>query len=178
MPDCIRTFSGLYMNVMEPTEEMICIEDIAHALSHQCRFAGHLSEFYSVAQHSWMCAQVAEEPDKLAGLLHDASEAYLLDIPSPIKKHLSNYKEIEDRLMRLIAKKFGFEYPLSDHIKRIDAMLLEQEWKDYVLRESPDAPRPFTHAWAKSKFLNLFSGLTAKIPAEVPSPLLLNNEDF
>ena len=49
-PDCIRTYTGIYMNVFEPTLEMIHIEDIAHALSMQCRFGGHLYDFYSVVQ--------------------------------------------------------------------------------------------------------------------------------
>lgn len=111
-PDCIRTFTGIYVNVFEPTEEMICIEDIAHALSNQCRFGGHLPVFYSVAQHSIIMSDKMHESHKLAALLHDASEAYLLDIPRPIKKGLSNYKEIEDKLMTAIAAKFGFEYPL------------------------------------------------------------------
>ncbi|MFC4230551.1 hypothetical protein ACFOW1_01525 [Parasediminibacterium paludis] len=55
-PNCIRTYTGLYMNVFDPTPEMICIEDIAHALSHQCRFSGHTKQFYSVAQHSYHVA--------------------------------------------------------------------------------------------------------------------------
>lgn len=112
--NCIRTFTGKYMNVFEPTEDMICIEDVAHALSNQCRFGGHLPKFYSVAQHSLMCCEMATPERKLEALLHDASEAYLLDVPKPIKQRLSNYKEIEDNLMRLIAKKFGFQYPLSE----------------------------------------------------------------
>lgn len=59
-PNCIRTFTGIYMNVFDPTDEMICIEDIANALSHQCRFAGHLPNFYSVAQHSVQCIPFIE----------------------------------------------------------------------------------------------------------------------
>jgi len=86
-PNCIRTFTGKYVNVFEPTLEMICIEDIAHALSMQCRFGGHLPYFYSVAQHSINCSFLVDTPClKLEVLMHDASEAYLLGIPSPIKK--------------------------------------------------------------------------------------------
>ena len=121
------------MNVFEPTMDMICIEDIAHALSYQCRFGGHLPKFYSVAQHSLNCSYLMDNKElKLAALLHDASEAYLLDIPRPIKQSLSNYKEIEDGLMKLIAEKFGFEYPLHSEVKKIDELMLQLEW-DYLM---------------------------------------------
>lgn len=132
-PDCIRTSTGIYINVFEPTEEMICIDDIAHGLTYQCRFGGHLPVFYSVAQHSLNCSYLIDNPKlKLAALLHDASEAYLLDIPRPIKQRLSNYKEIEDGLMKLIAKKFGFTYPLQEEIKKADETMLQLEW-DYLM---------------------------------------------
>jgi hypothetical protein len=128
-PDCIRTASGIYMNVFEPTPEMVCIEDIAHALTYQCRFGGHLPTFYSVAHHSLNCSYLIDEPElKLAALLHDASEAYLLDIPRPIKQRLRDYKEIEDGLMRVIANKFGFEWPLHPEVKKVDEIMLQLEW--------------------------------------------------
>jgi hypothetical protein len=132
-PNCIRTFTGIYVNVFEPTMEMIFIEDIAHALSNQCRFGGHLPQFYSVAQHSTAMSTKMHKKHKLAALLHDASEAYLLDIPSPIKKGLSNYKEIEDRLMILIAEKFGFQYPLHEKVKEVDEYMLQWEWSSLML---------------------------------------------
>lgn len=135
-PNCIRTVSGIYVNVFEPTPEMICIEDIAHALSNQCRFGGHLPSFYSVAQHSLNCSYLVEDKKlKLAALLHDASEAYLLDIPSPVKKGLSNYKEIEDRLMKVIADKFGFAYPLHPDVKKVDELMLHVEWDSLMLQK-------------------------------------------
>lgn len=131
--DCIRTKSGIYMNVFEPTIEMICIEDIAHSLTYQCRFGGHLPVFYSVAQHSLNCSYLVDNPQlKLAALLHDASEAYLLDIPRPIKQRLANYKEIEEGLMILIAEKFDFAYPLQKEIKKVDETMLQVEW-DYLM---------------------------------------------
>lgn len=135
--DCIRTYSGIYVNVFEPTIEMICIEDIAHALSSQCRFGGHLPRFYSVAQHSLYCSYSMPVPElKLCTLLHDASEAYLMDIPRPIKLRLANYKEIEDGLMKLIAEKFGFEYPLPEEVKKVDNEMLEYEWDCLMLRNN------------------------------------------
>ena len=110
-PGCIRTFTGLYIDVFEPKPEMICIEDIAHGLSMQCRFGGQLPKFYSVAQHSIHCSEIVSDHLKLEALLHDASEAYLLDIPSPIKNRMPEYKAVEDRLMKAIAAKLGTKIP-------------------------------------------------------------------
>jgi hypothetical protein len=104
----IRTFSGRYIDIFDPNPDDILIEDIAHALSHQCRFGGHIPKFYSVAQHSVFCANNPFISKKLEALMHDASEAYLLDIPSPIKPRLTNYHEIENNLMMVIAEKFAF----------------------------------------------------------------------
>jgi 5'-deoxynucleotidase YfbR-like HD superfamily hydrolase len=141
-PNCIRTFTGLYVNIFDPTPDMFCLEDIAHSLSQQCRFAGHLPEFYSVAQHSVHCSNVVEDKYKVAALLHDASEAYLLDIPRPIKSWLTNYRSIEDTLMEVIAKKFGFKYPLDEIIKTTDKLALEFEW-DHLMLKKP-LPHEFT----------------------------------
>lgn len=132
-PDCIRTFSGQYVNVFDPDPDTILIEDIAHALSHQCRFGGHLPMYYSVAQHSVLCAVSVPSEHALAALLHDASEAYMLDIPSPIKKRLPEYKKLEDNLMQVIAKKFEFQYPLHDEVKNADKILLVKEWQKLMI---------------------------------------------
>lgn len=132
-PDCIRTFSGQYVNVFDPDPDTILIEDIAHALSQQCRFGGHLPEFYSVAQHSVLCVVAVPPEHALAALLHDAGEAYMLDIPSPIKNRLPDYKKYEDNLMQVIAKKFGFQYPLHEEVKKTDKMLLEKEWRKLMI---------------------------------------------
>lgn len=132
-PGKIRLHSGRYMDPFDPKPEDICIEDIAHGLSHQCRFGGHTQNFLSVAQHSIGVALLVSAEHKLAGLLHDASEAYLGDIPTPIKKRLPEYMEAEDRLMRIIADKFGFQYPLHQAVKEADRQALELEWKKCVL---------------------------------------------
>ncbi len=134
-PNCIRTFTGMEINVFDPDPETIKIEDIAHALSFHCRFGGHLPEFYSVAQHSVLAARVVDEKHELQALLHDASEAYLLDIPTPIKKRLGDYKEVEDNLMKAIAKKFGFQYPLNEAVKEADEYMLNREWNDLMLKK-------------------------------------------
>jgi uncharacterized protein len=165
-PDCIRTVSGIYVNVFEPTAEMICIEDIAHALSMQCRFGGHLPFFYSVAQHSLFCCDQVDDEHKLAALLHDASEAYLLDIPRPIKNRLANYKEIENGLMYEIANKFGFQWPLHEKVKEVDELALQMEWDEIMLLGDGD-PTCMDSQTAKDSFLNQFLILSAAKPTEV-----------
>ena len=159
--DCIRTFTGIYMNVFEPTLEMICIEDIAHGLSNQCIFAGHTKEFYSVAQHSIHVCELAKDEFKLQALLHDASEAYLCDIPGPIKKRLPEYCKIENSLMEMIAEKFGFELPVNENVKGLDDFMLQWEWDFYVLKKKP-YQMPYLPGQAKEEFLKWFNLITEK----------------
>jgi hypothetical protein len=103
------TRSGKWFDPFYPSIENIDITDIGHALSNICRFAGHTSEFYSVAQHSVYVAQTLRMRggtpiERLAALLHDAPEAYLIDLPTPIKIELPAYKEAEGRWWSLIKK--------------------------------------------------------------------------
>ncbi len=163
-PDCIRTFSGLYMNVFEPTPEMINIEDIAHALSHQCRFGGHLPEFYSVAQHSVLCSQLVTKEHRMAALLHDASEAYLLDIPRPIKNRLDNYKKIEDNLMLIISKLVGFQYPLTEQVKIVDEQMLQLEWEQLMLKKPMVKHfRCWSAGYSKFRFLEVYGEICSGV---------------
>lgn len=127
--DCIQTFSGKKFYLINPQPNMICIEDIAHALSMQCRFAGHIKKFYSVAEHSVLVSKLANKENKLAALLHDASEAYIADIVSPFKVFLTNYKELEHNIMLVIAEKFGFTYPFVHDIHESDVAQLKIEAK-------------------------------------------------
>lgn len=154
----IRTFTGIWVNCFNANKEMICIDDIAHALSNQCRFGGHLPKFYSVAEHSIRCSILAGKESKLAALLHDASEAYLVDIPRPIKLKLDNYKTIEDSLMKIIAEKYGFNYPLSAEVRNIDEIMLQKEWESLMLRNNREII-PLTKKTAEKLFLKTFYGL-------------------
>ncbi len=156
-PKCIRTFTGKYFNVFDIDPGLICIEDIAHGLSMQCRFGGHTHYFYSVAQHSIEVALLCPFGQRLAGLLHDASEAYLLDIPRPIKNQLLNYKEIEHNLMLAISEKFGFQYPFCRAVKQNDEIILKDEWESLVITK-PERP-DLTHMKpqdAKETFIEFF----------------------
>jgi hypothetical protein len=157
--DCIRTNSGIFMNVFETTDEMINIEDIAHALASLPRFGGHTDKQYSVAQHSVMCYTFAKTlEDKKAALMHDASEAYLLDIPTPIKAKLPDYKGVEEKLMVAIAAKYGFEFPLSDNVHKIDREMLLLEWKLLVVDKGV-ATECWSQEYAKQMFLEAFNSL-------------------
>lgn len=172
-PNCIRTLSGKYINVFAPDPATIVIEDIAHSLSMQPRFGGHLPEFYSVAQHCCHCFDSVGPDFKMEALMHDASEAYLLDIPSPIKKNMPEYKAIESPLMEAIGQKFGFAWPMSETVKKIDAYMLRFEWDVLMLNMHPDMyehfkPSNFVLPWspirAKKEFLNRFDYLTTSKP--------------
>lgn len=159
--DCIRTFTGKYVNVFDPTPEMICLEDIAHSLSQQCRFGGHLPRFYSVAEHSILCSLICTKENQFQALMHDASESYLLDIPSPIKKGLANYHQIEEKLMMVIAKKFGFNWPMHDDVKDTDKHMLEREWNCIMLSGANDPLfRYYSQDKAKAEFIERFHFIT------------------
>lgn len=160
-PGCIRTFTGKYINPCKPNSDLICIEDIAHALSMQSRFGGHLPVFYSVAQHSVLTSAIVPSEHKLSALLHDASEAYLIDVPRPVKDQLHNYKEIEHALMAVIAGKFGFDWPLHGNVKDADEDMLLHEWNSLMLNTGERNPiESWSQPFAKAKFLELFYRLT------------------
>src|ERR1017187_2988058 len=91
------------------TLQKTLVEDIAHALAHRCRFGGHASKFYSVAEHSVHVSQLYLPEHALWGLLHDASEAYLVDLPRPLKllPEFAPYREAECQLQRAVAVRFG-----------------------------------------------------------------------
>lgn len=157
-PGKIRLFTGRLVDPFNLSLSDVCIEDIAHALAHIPRFGGHARVFLSVAQHSLWVAKRLPNHLKLAGLLHDASEAYLLDIPSPIKKQLPGYEEAETAAMHTIGQAIGgmgTEWWQLPDVKAADKEALEHEWTNYVHGwRLPMAP----HA-AKVDFLNMFNEL-------------------
>ena len=129
--DWIETYTGKKFRPLKAAPGDICIEDIAHALSLQCRFAGHCRRHYSVAEHSlgayWMARSDGLSPRlQLRALLHDAAEAYLVDVPTPIKRHMGAYNFYEARLGGLIIEKFGATED-SPKIKEIDQRMLRSE---------------------------------------------------
>ena len=131
----IQTVSGRRFNPLEPDPDEIDIGDIARALSNQCRFGGNCRRFYSVANHSCLVADLVAERGgdvgaQLWALLHDASEAYLVDLPHPLK-HRSElgrlYAEAEDRLQAAICERFGLPLEPPALLKQVDRELLATE---------------------------------------------------
>ena len=111
MSEYITTYTGKYFNPTQPNPDLISIQDIAHALSLICRGNGHVQTFWSVGQHCICCAKEAaarglSDRMVLACLLHDASECYMSDVPTPFKKKLPEYQEQEEHLLRMIYEKF------------------------------------------------------------------------
>jgi hypothetical protein len=133
--DWISTHSGQPFWPLDPRIEDVRIIDIAHALSHLCRFAGHTNRFYSVAQHSVIVSEICGDgPIGLWGLLHDASEAYLNDITRPLKhsRELSGYRVIEASVQRAVCQRFGLEPSEPDLVKHVDALVLRAEQRDLM----------------------------------------------
>lgn len=121
----IETASGLKYHFLDPQQDEITIQDIALSLSNKCRFSGH-TRFFSVAEHCVTVAYRLPPELRLAGLLHDASEAYLGDIPSPIKAILPDYRRLEVVNEDAIMRKFNIDihHPL---VKEADRKALYTE---------------------------------------------------
>lgn len=136
----ITTFTGKKFHYLTPSPDEIRIEDIAHALALTCRFGGQCKEFYSVAEHSYRVAMIVDKRDKLAALLHDGHEAYLHDVPRPIKHDISGYAEIADKIQSAINEALGVVVHYPDHLKFADDVLLATEARDLM---------PTTEGWAK-----------------------------
>ncbi len=140
----IQLYSGRKFFPLKPTVEDVDIEDIAHSLSNMCRFTGHVREFYSVAQHSVLVSYLCGANNALYGLLHDATEAYLVDMPKPIKRleTFSNFREIEGNIMLVIAKKFGLPSVEPPAVKQADIKILATEARDLMAPLHPDWKQP------------------------------------
>lgn len=133
----IQTRSGIWFDLEHPRPEDVHIEDIAAALSKLCRYGGHSSRFYSVGEHCLLIARALlhDGYDKrvaLAGLLHDASEAYVCDVPRPLKQLLSEYKAIEERVQRVIAARYGIDFPFPEVVHEYDERIIADEYMELM----------------------------------------------
>jgi hypothetical protein len=174
--DWIQTYTGGRFYPLDPREDEVRIEDIAHALANQCRFSGHTRVYYSVAEHCLRVSGLLMGQAALYGLLHDAAEAYLHDLPTPLKQlpDFAFYREAEAQVQRCIYRRFGL-CPVQPHaVKRADEIMLVREahslmapldvgwgmWLDHI----DDGPSPILCMWgperAEREYLARFLELT------------------
>jgi hypothetical protein len=126
--DWMQTIGERKFYPMDPRPEEVFIEDIAWSLAHQARYNGHARLFYSVAEHSILVSEaLAGTGMEFAGLMHDATEAYVTDVPRPLKRYLTNYAEIEDNVWRAIAKRYDLPAELPEAVKDADNAVLMAE---------------------------------------------------
>lgn len=130
----IATVSGIEFFPLSPNPLDVRVVDVAHALAMKCRYTGHCPRFYSVAEHSVRVSQHLERVGEsvevqFIGLMHDATEAYLPDVASPVKGLFVGFYEIEDRLAAAIAEAFDFQFPFPPAVKAADAEVFRHEYK-------------------------------------------------
>lgn len=123
----ISTFNGDFFDFLAPEDFNYDIETIAHSLSNICRYGGHSSRFYSVAEHSILVSKLVPPEFGLCGLLHDASEAFVGDMPSPLKALCPDYRRIENRVHEAIAQFYDIPYPHPAVVKQVDKALYKTE---------------------------------------------------
>ena len=135
----IVTYTGKFIDVCNMQVSDVDIEDIAHSLSMQCRFGGHTRKHYSVAQHCCRVSDVLPDRLKLAGLLHDASEAYVVDLPTPIKRMMPFYVRLEKVVHRVIADAYGISHDDFFHsaVTGADYSALWTEWRELIKAPMP-----------------------------------------
>lgn len=170
----MQTFLSKQFWPLDPRADEVFIEDIAHALSNQCRFAGHCQKFYSVAEHSVRVSLIVPPEYALHGLLHDASEAYLVDLPRPVKYYSEigkHYVAAEKRVAEEIGKHFGLVLtPEPAQVKEADNILLMTEardllgkppvpWQESAVKPLPDRIEPWSPTLAKDRFIARFAEL-------------------
>jgi len=142
----IQTASGTKFDLLDPTPDMICLADIAKALSQVCRFGGHTRAFYSVAQHSVIVSSLLRDADCdyatiRWGLMHDAAEAYIGDITGPLKhlllaQNIHAIVEVESNILNAIGRRFNLDTGDWDKIKEADLSLLLSE-RNFLLGPPP-----------------------------------------
>lgn len=165
---CIRTFTGLYVRPLQLQPDDIDPRDLAHHLSLICRYTGACPEHYSVAQHSYYVAVAMKKRHgtaeaALAGLLHDAEEAYFNDLASPVKHdpRMAWYCELGHEARQMIYEKFGVDEHWYAKTKVYDDQVFKDEclsWWGDDLRIVPWGPR-----MAERRFLQLFADLRVQM---------------
>lgn len=141
--------SGNIIDLANPKASQICREDISIGLSNLCRYSGGTIHFYSVAQHLLNCYRLARNVHKYNDIvarhvfLHDTAEAYLSDIPTPVKKMLPEYLNIEESILKSIYEYFDISFPNDEErkiVNFIDQEILAYEIPKLIPNLSPIMP--------------------------------------
>ncbi len=158
----IMTYTKKKFYPLAPKREDIDIEDIAHSLSMLCRFNGHCPKFYSVAEHSILVSSLLPDEYKLWGLLHDAGEAYLSDIPRPIKNSLKGFENYEDKILKEVIEKHALIFPMPKEVKKADDDMLEIELNHFFYNKPSEIIKSLTPEMTKKIFLKQYERLTSQ----------------
>lgn len=169
----MQTYSGRQFFPLDPRAEDVDITDIAHALGHLCRYNGHVKRFYSVAQHCVLVSENVDPEHALWGLLHDAAEAYVGDMISPLKVDMPQFRRAEDRIIQAIAERFSMTGSIPEQVHEVDRRLRVDEARD--LLGEPPAPwvdhgaalgvsiEPWSPELAAKRYIERFMQLTREV---------------
>lgn len=187
----ILTCQGKSLDIANPNADDIDPHDIAHALSHQCRFNGHSKSFYSVAQHACMVAELVLPEYRLAALLHHASSAYLGHLAEPLKRCLLFYRDLEQLHWTRICERFQLDPILPEVIQSADLIVTATEQRDLMPHVSDSwvgfagveplniTIRPWNAQKARIVYLqNLLDQLEIRRAAPLMRQCLANEEDL
>ena len=166
----ILTVNGSYFELITPVFSVIDINTIAHALSNLCRFTGHTSEFYSVAQHSYHASFLVPDEYALEALLHDAAEAYIGDVATPLKRLLADYEVIERKVEQAVAAHFNLMLPMSEHVHRADQIMLATEKRDLMPQTNED--------WFAGTDIKPLADRITPVPPNVAKRMFLDRYDM
>lgn len=114
------------------------INDIAHSLANQCRYAGHCDIYYSVAQHSVLCSQMCYKEVALEALMHDCGESVMPDIARPVKYFIPGIREFDDRISASMFKYFNLQWPLDTRVHEVDNRMLATEARQFMSNSNID----------------------------------------
>lgn len=160
-----RTFTNKILDITNLKVDDIDIRDIAWSLSNQMRYAGHTVEQYSVADHSIYMAKYfvkqGQHRAALHALLHDATEAYISDIPSPVKKLIPEIREFENKIYKVIADKFDLDAHLPKEVELMDKAMIKLEIRQFFDRKSLIIDTYGQDGYWK--FLDLFEDIVGKL---------------
>lgn len=177
LPPVIGTYSGGSFNVLDPRPSDVRLIDIAHSLAHICRYTGHTSQLWSVAAH---CLEVSDRlgrlgctfTEQLQGLVHDASEAYLVDLPRPLKQNVwPEYRAIEARVEAAICVALDVPRPFSSIVHTVDDIMVYAEvanffppntfmWERYGIKKERHNLRAYSPAETAQRYIETFEELS------------------